>query len=61
MAISKRKQQIQEKVGDGRTPRPVEEALDLGKSVASAKFDETVDVAINLGVDAKKSDRKSVV
>lgn len=58
MAISKRKQQIQEKVGDGRTPRPVEEALDLVKSVASAKFDETVDVAINLGVDAKKSDQQ---
>ena len=58
MAISKRKQQIQEKVGDGRTPRPVEEALDIVKSVASAKFDETVDVAINLGVDAKKSDQQ---
>ena len=58
MANSKRKQQIQEKVGDGRTPRPVDEALDLVKSVASAKFDETVDVAINLGVDAKKSDQQ---
>ena len=56
--LSKRKQQIQEKVGDGRTPRPVEEALDFIKTVASAKFDETVDVAINLGVDAKKSDQK---
>ena len=56
--LSKRKQQIQEKVGDGRTPRPVEEALDLIKTVASAKFDETVDVAINLGVDAKKSDQQ---
>lgn len=58
MANSKRKQQFQEKVGDGRTPRPVDEALDLVKSVASAKFDETVDVAINLGVDAKKSDQQ---
>ncbi|MEM7466527.1 MAG: 50S ribosomal protein L1 [Pseudomonadota bacterium] len=56
--LSKRKQQIQEKVGDGRTPRPVGEALDLVKSVASAKFDETVDVAINLGVDARKSDQQ---
>lgn len=35
----------------------VEEALALVKQTASAKFDESVDVAINLGVDAKKSDQ----
>ena len=32
-------------------------ALDLVKDTASAKFDESVDVAINLGVNAKKSDQ----
>ena len=58
MAISKRKQQIKDKIGDARAPRPIDEALDLVKSVASAKFDETVDVAVNLGVDAKKSDQQ---
>ncbi|KAF7599239.1 MAG: 50S ribosomal protein L1 [Candidatus Dactylopiibacterium carminicum] len=34
-----------------------EEALTLVKQNATAKFDESVDVAINLGVDAKKSDQ----
>ncbi len=35
----------------------LDEALALLKSTASAKFDESVDVAINLGIDAKKSDQ----
>ena len=36
---------------------PLEEALKILKTTASAKFDESVDVAINLGVDAKKSEQ----
>jgi large subunit ribosomal protein L1 len=36
---------------------PVNEALDLVKKAAKAKFDESVDVAVNLGIDAKKSDQ----
>ncbi|MHB1142161.1 MAG: 50S ribosomal protein L1 [Sulfuricaulis sp.] len=36
---------------------PLEEALKIIKDTASAKFDESVDVAINLGVDAKKSEQ----
>ena len=35
----------------------LDEALKILKGTASAKFDESVDVAINLGVDAKKSDQ----
>ena len=35
----------------------VDEAIGLVRTGASAGFDETVDVAINLGVDAKKSDQ----
>lgn len=35
----------------------VTEGLKLVKETAKAKFDETVDVAINLGIDAKKSDQ----
>ncbi|UCH54266.1 MAG: 50S ribosomal protein L1 [Pseudomonadota bacterium] len=38
-------------------PYPLDEALNLLKTTASAKFDESVDVSINLGVDAKKSDQ----
>lgn len=36
---------------------PVGEALDIVKKAAKAKFDESVDVAVNLGIDAKKSDQ----
>jgi large subunit ribosomal protein L1 len=36
---------------------PLDEALKIIKDTASAKFDESVDVAINLGVDAKKSEQ----
>lgn len=35
----------------------LDEALELIKKTGSAKFDETVDVAINLGINAKKSDQ----
>jgi large subunit ribosomal protein L1 len=35
----------------------VKQALDLVKKSATAKFDESVDVAVNLGIDAKKSDQ----
>lgn len=37
---------------------PVKEALSLLKKVSSVKFDESVDVAINLGIDARKSDQQ---
>jgi large subunit ribosomal protein L1 len=36
---------------------PIDDALKLLKATASAKFDESVDVAVNLGIDAKKSDQ----
>lgn len=35
----------------------LDEAFKILKSTASAKFDESIDVAINLGIDAKKSDQ----
>ena len=54
--ISKRFTVIIAKV-DRDKAYPVAEALQLVKETATAKFDESVDVAINLGVDAKKSDQ----
>jgi len=36
---------------------PVQEALKIIKENATAKFNESVDVSINLGIDAKKSDQ----
>lgn len=43
-------------VGDGGTKSPLE-AIELVKKMASAKFDETVDVAIQLGVDPRHGDQ----
>jgi large subunit ribosomal protein L1 len=50
-----RKQQI-EALGQGKV-YGAEEAFGLIRKIASAKFAESVDVAINLGVDASKSDQ----
>ena len=53
----------QEAEGAGRQGRPrrsiygVDEAIGLVKSLATAKFDETVEVAINLGVDPRHADQ----
>src|SRR6478736_9360682 len=37
---------------------PIDEALGLVKQFATAKFPEAVDVAVNLGIDASKSDQQ---
>ena len=54
--MSKRMNTVAEKV-EAEKFYTVEEAIALAKDTASAKFDESVDVAVNLGVDAKKSDQ----
>jgi large subunit ribosomal protein L1 len=54
--LSKRMQTVRGKV-DRSKSYPVDDALKLVKATAVAKFDESVDVAVNLGVDAKKSDQ----
>ena len=54
--LSKRMQKVRGKV-DHAKAYTVDEALKLVKETAVAKFDESVDVAVNLGVDAKKSDQ----
>jgi large subunit ribosomal protein L1 len=41
----------------GKSNLPLEEALTLIKQAASAKFDETVEVAMNLGVDPRHADQ----
>jgi large subunit ribosomal protein L1 len=53
---SKRLCAIKEKIDRNRN-YPVAEALQLIKDSATAKFDESVDIAVNLGVDARKSDQ----
>jgi len=54
--LTKRKKAILEKVQPGRQ-YPVLEALQLLKDVATVKFDESVEVAINLGIDPRKSEQ----
>lgn len=54
--LSKRVRAIRANVNRDRV-YPLLDALTLVKSCANAKFDESVDIAINLGVDAKKSDQ----
>ena len=53
---SKRYNAIRAKV-DRAKAYPVQEALKLVKDGATAKFNESVDVSINLGIDASKSDQ----
>src|SRR5712671_3276432 len=55
MATSKR---IKAWTGDRTAAHPVEEAVKLVKSNATAKFDETVEIAVNLGVDPRHADQQ---
>lgn len=54
--LGKRMQQIRAKIQPGRI-YPIDDALGLIKECASAKFLESIDVAVNLGVDPRKSDQ----
>ena len=54
--LTKRMKTVRAKV-DHNKAYPIDDALKLVKETAVAKFDESVDVAVNLGIDAKKSDQ----
>jgi large subunit ribosomal protein L1 len=54
--VSKRVDALRAKV-DRNKVYPVSDALALVKETATAKFDESVDAVINLGIDARKSDQ----
>ena len=55
--VAKRMKVWAQKVSPGKH-YPVDEALQLVKELAKAKFDESVDAAVNLGIDASKSDQQ---
>jgi len=57
MAATKREKAWKSKLAPGKQ-YPVDEALKLVKEFATAKFNETVDAAVNLGIDASKSDQQ---
>ncbi|MCK5667554.1 MAG: 50S ribosomal protein L1 [Gammaproteobacteria bacterium] len=56
MAISKRVKSWADKI-DSEKLYPLTDALQLLKECSTVKFDESVEVAVNLGIDAKKSDQ----
>ena len=55
--LSRRARASAEKLEPGRA-YAVQDALSLLKQVSTVKFDESVEVAVNLGVDARKSDQQ---
>jgi len=55
--VAKRVKAAQSKVTAGKH-YPVDEALALVKELATSKFNEGVDAAVNLGIDASKSDQQ---
>ena len=54
--LSKRVKAFRERV-DANKSYPLDEAIAILKETATAKFNESVEVAVNLGVDARKSDQ----
>ncbi|NNJ95770.1 MAG: 50S ribosomal protein L1 [Gammaproteobacteria bacterium] len=54
--LTKRLKVINEKLDKDRL-YPVEEALTLLKELSTVKFNESIDVSVNLGIDPKKSDQ----
>jgi len=54
--LSKRMAVIVQKI-DREKMYPVTEAITLVKECATAKFDESIDIAVQLGIDPKKSDQ----
>jgi large subunit ribosomal protein L1 len=55
--VAKRIKAWKDKLQPGKQ-YPVDEALKLVKEFAKAKFNESIDVAVNLGIDASKSDQQ---
>ena len=55
--ITKRQKAMQGKVADTQKLHAILDALAIVKECATAKFDESIDVAVQLGIDAKKSDQ----
>ena len=57
MAMNKRQKAIKAAVVPGKA-YAIEDAINIVKTSTKAKFVESIDVAVRLGVDAKKSDQQ---
>jgi large subunit ribosomal protein L1 len=56
--MAKQPKRIQAWTGDRTASHPVEAAVKLVKANATAKFDESVEIAVNLGVDPRHADQQ---
>ena len=57
VTIAKRMKPWAAKIVPGKQ-YPIDDAIGIVKQIATAKFDEAIDVAVNLGIDASKSDQQ---
>src|SRR5882762_1865962 len=57
MAQSKRMKTARKAVGDAGTVYALAEAVKLVKGNAKAKFDETIEISMNLGIDPRHADQ----
>ena len=57
MAISKNQKTLAEKLGDPMKLHKIDAAIQLLKDLKTTKFDETIEVALNLGVDPRHADQ----
>ncbi|MFM9937057.1 MAG: 50S ribosomal protein L1 [Novosphingobium sp.] len=57
MAITKNQKALAEKLGDPMKQYKIDEAIQLLKDLKRTKFDESIEVALNLGVDPRHADQ----
>ena len=57
MPVMTKREKVARALFDEEKPYPVEEALEIIKKLPSAKFDESVDMSLRLGVDPKHADQ----
>jgi large subunit ribosomal protein L1 len=56
--MTKQTKRLKARTGDRLVAHPVTEAVKLVKANATAKFDESVEIAVNLGVDPRHADQQ---
>jgi large subunit ribosomal protein L1 len=56
--MTKQTKRLKARTGDRTVAHPVTEAVKLVKANATAKFDESVEIAVNLGVDPRHADQQ---
>ena len=57
MKVGKRLKALREKTGDSSAPLPLDDAIAAVRGGSGVKFDETVEIAVRLGVDPKRADQ----